>query len=995
MKLRFTLPIIWLLVLILQIAIGNRLMAQAPRQRSNAAPEVVMTEHPLKKDAIFKADSVIGYHINLQSSYKTSQKGTLSYLISTPRGKLINQKIISVNLDANATKTVYVEIPAQKTGFYKVDFMLNLPDYDDTVRRVFGVDIYTIKSNHLKPADFSQFWRSAKAQLAQVPPAFKVTEQPDRAQRDYKVYLVEMKSLGNITVRGWMTIPKNKKLNEKLPVYMVLPGYGANLDPIPGVPNFACIALNVRGLGNSRDVVNPSKEDFITYNIHDKNKYILRGAIMDCERMLDFISGNADLDAKSIFVTGGSMGGYLSLVLAGLDNRVAMVAADNPTFSDFRWTVGYGTFPMSAILNFAKLKRLNAEQVLTTLDYFDLKNFMPTVKANVLMAIGLLDNFAPPNTELVAYNSISSTKKLFIYSNLGHEIDQSLGSFKAAWLYNGFHMFNRVTALGQNEPTEALADTATDDDNSTRDNSLRPIGMVGHPGAKNAEFSSKSAIYYNIDLKNNFDKLQKGMLSCEIMTVDNQFISLTSVAVKLAPKALSQIRINLPSQSAGKYKANFILRTGDYTDTLRRIFRVDAAAPARQAEQRSPDENETVSLTELPGNKEAIFKSSGNIFYNLDLKNHFNTRQQGKVSCEVSSMDGKSLSTSSFDVDLAGKASKQVHINLPAQLPGFYKVNFMINVNDYDDTVRRVFGVDIYNINSKHPKPADFDEFWATAKKELSGIEPRFRMIEKPELSKDGDHVFLIEMQSIGNLTVRGWMTLPKDRRRNQKLPVYIALPGYGANLKPIHDMFDFAALALNVRGLGNSNDVLKVGREEFLTKDITNRDKYILRGAIMDCVRMMDFVYSRPECDATSIFVNGGSMGGYLSLVLASLDSRVTICSAGNPAFSDWREMVGRNEFPMGSIQNYARQNDEDFNKILNNLDYFDLKNFVDAIKCKSVVGIGLLDVLAPPNTELPAYNNIKGKKKIFIFPNLGHQVGDDFGNFSFKMVNDNFGLF
>jgi cephalosporin-C deacetylase-like acetyl esterase len=402
-----------------------------------------------------------------------------------------------------------------------------------------------------------------------------------------------------------------------------------------------------------------------------------------------------------------------------------------------------------------------------------------------------------------------------------------------------------------------------------------------------------------------------------------------------------------------------------------------------------------VSLVEHPGNKDATFKSSSNIYYNLDLKNNFTTQQAGHVSCRILSMDDKVLSLTSIAVSLQGKTSKQVKMNMPSQSSGFYKAQFIINTQDYDDTVRRVFGVDINDIHSPHPKPSSFEEFWTAARQDLDKVDPRFKMIEKPELSRGNDQVYLIEMQSLGNLTVRGWLTLPKDRKKNEKFPVYLALPGYGADQKPFHDMPDFAAIALNVRGQGNSNDVLNIGREEFLTYNILDKNKYILRGAIMDCVRMVDFIFSRPEFDSKSIYSNGGSMGGYFSLILASLDHRITVCTAGNPAFSDWRTLVDHNDFPMGAIQRYAKENALSLNRILDNLDYFDLKNFVGDIKCKTLVGIGLLDNLAPPHTEMPAYNNIQANKKIFIFPNLGHQVGDTFGSYTGKMVYDNFGIF
>ena len=1123
-------------LIVFQLCISVKVFAQRG--------EVTIIETPLKTDAIFKTDSAVVYDFEMQNKFNTIQNGTLSYILKTPHGKFISKSSIPVSIYANSIKTIRLNLPPQKAGFYKVSFMLNVNNYDDTIRRVFGVGINTLRSTHPAPADFKSFWSNTKSALARVAPNYKVTERPDLVQPEYKVYELEMQSLDNVTIHGWMTLPKVLLPNEKLPVYLVLPGYKATLSPLPGTPHFADISLNVRGSGPNGTQDNSYKDEYITIGLPDKDRYILRGAIMDCERAMDYIVSNPELDSRSVCVTGGSMGAYLSLALAGIDPRIALVAADNPTFSDFRWEVGYDSFPMSNIERYASEHHLPLERVLTTLDYFDLKNFTPSVHAKTVMAIGLLDNFAPPNTEMVAYNELMGDKKMFIYSKLGHEVDESLGNFKGTWLYTNFHMFDRLSALMAKPgeataipvvvpvvipttpptgvvPVDANMDNTTnmagiptvDEEVSDKKFQTSPVGMAAHPGSKSSifkrsktvfydidlknnigssekgtlscqvttktgdnvsttiaqvkllphaaqkmrmtiplqrggyylatfilnlttyrdtirrtfgvdvntmsqgdaagsvaitphpsepgsRFSSKNTAYYTFDLKNSLSIIQTGLLSCDVRTMDNKFISLTSVAVKLpSNKVVSNVRINLPTQTKGNYRINFILKTNLLHDTLRSKFSVDtelAVKPMMPVPEVKRPDNETITLTERPGDKNANFKSNTNMFYNLDLKNNFNTGQNGHVSCQISSMDGKLISITNIAIALAAKGSKSVKMNLPAQPTGFYKVNFMINTNDYDDTVRRVFGVDVYNVKSQYSKPADFESFWAAARAELQGIDPHFKMIERADLSRGNDQVYLIEMQSIGHLTVRGWLTLPKDRHPNQKFPVYLALPGYGADLKPFHDMPDFAAIALNVRGQGNSNDVLNLHREDFLTYNIQDKNKYILRGAIMDCVRMIDFIYSRPELDASSIYSSGGSMGGFFSMALAGLDHRVTVATAGNPAFADWRSLVDNNYFPMNSIQAYAGQNNLSMDKILSNLDYFDGKNFASDIKCKVVLGIGLLDNLAPPNTEMVMYNNIPaGNKKLFVFPDLGHQVGDSFDTFSAKMVYDKFGVF
>ena len=859
-------PLIFAGLLLMQLCCWFDALAQTKAEGS----EIVIKEFPVGKNAIFDKDSTVSYTFNLKSTYRNKQEGKLSYQITGMRSKaVIAQGNIHISLDALSSNTVRLNMPGQGTGFYRVNFMLNVSDDDDTVRRVFGVNVNNMRSVTSKPVDFDAFWTNTKKELAKVPGNYKVTERPDLSTDADQIYLVEMKSLDNITVRAWLTLPKGRLPNEKLPAYIMLPGYGAALVPFKNVPHFACLAINVRGLGNSKDVIGPSRDEYITYNIQDKNKYIYRGAIMDCVRLLDFIETRPEIDTSSVFVTGGSMGAYLGLALASIDKRVTMCAANNPTFSDWHTMVGSGEFPMYDIEKYAKQRAMKMETVLHTLDYFDLKNFTPNIKCKTIFAMGLLDKFAPPQTEIVAYNKIDSNKLLFIYPNLGHEVDPSLGNITGKWVYENFRIYEKIMAQTPLNPESA-----------------------GHEN----------------DHKLKIDE---------------------------------------------------------------------------------------VVITETPLVKDAIFKTRKKVSYSLNLQNTYSKEQEGTLSYQISTTDDKPIVKEIFAIKLSGNSSKTVILNMPDQASGFYKVNFIVNFSDYDDTVRRVFGVSPEEIRSETPKPPDFEQFWDNAKSDLARVEPKFKMEERPELEHDGTDVYLVEMQSLDNLTIRGYLTIRHDRRPNEKFPVWILVPGYGlTGVKPIYGSSEVAVLSLNVRGEGNSRDKLAPTRIGYLTTNIENRMKYIYRGCIMDVIRGIDFVASRPELDSKSIIVAGGSMGAYLSLIAASLDKRVKLCSANNPVFSDYRSL-GYDVWPMRDIKQYAEDNSLDLNGILKNLDYFDLKNFTPKLKAKTLLGISLLDNSAPPYNEYVMINAMPNKNKMFIYPNLGHEVPPSLFSYLSSWMMDNFGLY
>ncbi|WP_345953706.1 acetylxylan esterase [Mucilaginibacter sp. PAMB04168] len=408
-------------------------------------------------------------------------------------------------------------------------------------------------------------------------------------------------------------------------------------------------------------------------------------------------------------------------------------------------------------------------------------------------------------------------------------------------------------------------------------------------------------------------------------------------------------------------------------------------------------DEEEVTWDAKPSKKEAIYGANERIVYNVEVKNGLKENQEGTLSCLISTFDDKEVGRSSINVNIGKKSTKRFDLKLPGQEAGFYKVNVMINVTEYDDTIRRVVGIDPKQIKSGHAKPADFDAFWESTKQELAKVAPHFKMTEQPNLEKDNTSVYLIEGKSLGNITVRGWLTIKKNRKPNEKFPVWLVVPGYGGvGVKPIFGSTELAVLSFNVRGQGNSSDVVRTTKVGYLTTDIESRNRYVYRGAIMDCIRAMDFVCSRPELDSNNVIISGGSMGGYLAIAAASLDSRIKLCSANNPVFCDYRALAGNKDWPMSDFVKYSKAHRLPMEKIFATLDYFDLKNFSYNLKCQSLIGISLLDNLAPPANEYAMLNNIESKKyKLFVYPELAHEVPPSLFTYLSNWMMDQFGIF
>jgi cephalosporin-C deacetylase len=61
------------------------------------------------------------------------------------------------------------------------------------------------------------------------------------------------------------------------------------------------------------------------------------------------------------------------------------------------------------------------EEVFRRLGYVDVQHLAKRIRAEVHMAVGLMDTICPPSTQFAAYNKIRSRKHMTIYPDFGHE----------------------------------------------------------------------------------------------------------------------------------------------------------------------------------------------------------------------------------------------------------------------------------------------------------------------------------------------------------------------------------------------------------------------------------------------------------------------------------------------------------------------------------------------------------------------------------------------
>lgn len=386
----------------------------------------------------FKLNEPVIIKTQLANNSTQRLEGTLTCELKTFTGKSVVSKSQNVKiLRGHVMKAENFHFDSIEQGFYIAH--LSFKDKNGATfkdKNGFAVAPELMTSAPTPPADFNDYWDKTLKELAEIEPNYQLNLLPEWTTPDVEVFELEMKSLGNIRVKGYYSRPKGK---ENLPAVLHVQGYSSIMEPFDLDTNMAAVYLNIRGHGNSRLDVNPGFPGFLINGLESKEQYIYRGAFMDCIRAVDFLCSRAEVDTSRLAVSGASQGGALSIATASLDKRIKFCLPDVPFLSDFPNYFKIANWPQEEFKSWVSRKNASWEQVFSILNYFDIKNHAPRITCPVIMASCLFDDICPSAINFAAFNNLSSSdKEYFLYPQDGHSVPAEHYTLKMKWLRQRF-----------------------------------------------------------------------------------------------------------------------------------------------------------------------------------------------------------------------------------------------------------------------------------------------------------------------------------------------------------------------------------------------------------------------------------------------------------------------------------------------------------------------------------------------------------------------------
>jgi cephalosporin-C deacetylase len=163
--------------------------------------------------------------------------------------------------------------------------------------------------------------------------------------------------------------------------------------------------IAIHGLPVDYDPKNPPQDlaawNYWTHGIASPQTSMWRTIYASLVRGVDFLCSREEVDPQRIMAAGGSQGGGLTMVLAGLDRRIALAAPAHSGLPRLDWTVlhapGFWPFGLNA-----RPAGQSTEEFLRTLSYFDAANFTPDTTCPVVAEVSLLDTVTASGNQICA-----------------------------------------------------------------------------------------------------------------------------------------------------------------------------------------------------------------------------------------------------------------------------------------------------------------------------------------------------------------------------------------------------------------------------------------------------------------------------------------------------------------------------------------------------------------------------------------------------------------
>lgn len=265
------------------------------------------------------------------------------------------------------------------------------------------------------PDDFAAFWQQRYQAMLTLDPNPQLSP-TTQGYPDYQVMDLSFTSTNNITIGGWVLVPRNDCVRRG---FVVGHGYGGREAPDHDLPvedavlMFPCI----RGISRSRHPpISDNPAFHVLHDINCRDRYILGGCVEDLWLSVTALLQLFPEVTGHVGYMGISLGGGLGSMAIPWDDRIQRGHLNVPTFGHYPLRLQMATCGSGEAI---RQYEWRVGHVMETLKYYDAACAARHINIPMHVAAALFDPCVAPPGQFAIYNAIPTEKHLFVLDG-GH-----------------------------------------------------------------------------------------------------------------------------------------------------------------------------------------------------------------------------------------------------------------------------------------------------------------------------------------------------------------------------------------------------------------------------------------------------------------------------------------------------------------------------------------------------------------------------------------------
>ncbi len=278
---------------------------------------------------------------------------------------------------------------------------------------------------------FESFWAGVIANIPNTSnPLYSTLTMPSNqpSASGYDAYDVSFEYESGKFISGFYMVPDDLASGEKVPTILRLPAYTSSASSNDGT--FLTIAGQVRAIvlhlnahPDGESTGYPSGAgDYV-----DRNTYHYKETVAGVIRAIDYIESQTTIHDGNLAVFGESQGGGLSLLVAGIDDRIDGVCISNPALCEHK---GREVGKASGFPDYVKRggdQGVPAATVVAEAKYYDAAISAKRIDVPCFAQIGYEDQTTPAATSISAVNQLRNA--VHITHGFDHDHTHGFGGF--------------------------------------------------------------------------------------------------------------------------------------------------------------------------------------------------------------------------------------------------------------------------------------------------------------------------------------------------------------------------------------------------------------------------------------------------------------------------------------------------------------------------------------------------------------------------------------